>query len=299
MLGGVCPVLETPFTADGEVDTGSFTRMVSHVLGTGAGSVMFPGYASEFHKLTDVERVALRDLLLAETRDRPGIAAVISVPDHATHVAVRRAVEAVEVGADAVNLLPPYLLGPSEGAVTGHLRAVLDAVAPTPVVLQYAPAQTGTSLTAATIAGLAADHPNLRYVKVESAPPGALVSALSGTVDCLVGYAGLQLPDALRRGVVGVQPGCSFTELYVAIWRYWHAGRRDDALALHRRLLPYLSYWMQHVELVVAAEKLISVRRGLIDTPLCRAPGWALDVEETATVDRFLDEFSAELTSEK
>jgi 4-hydroxy-tetrahydrodipicolinate synthase len=173
-------------------------------------------------------------------------------------------------------------------------------VAPTPVVLQYAPAQTGTSLDAEVIASIASAHPNLVAVKVESTPPGALIAALAmaePSLPSLVGYAGLQLPDALRRGAVGVQPGCSFTELYVLFWRLWMGGDEQAALALHRRMLPFLSYWMQSVELIVAAEKLISLRRGLTRTARCRAPAHALDDDEITFVDAFLQEFATELTS--
>ncbi|TDD87684.1 dihydrodipicolinate synthase family protein [Actinomadura darangshiensis] len=299
-MRGVSPVLEVPFHPDESVDLDGFSDVVAHVLGTGVTSVMFPGFASEFHKLADDERRSLRDRLLDQTRARTDVAAIVAVQDHATAVAVRRAVEAVEAGTDAINLLPPYLLGPSPAAVRAHVRAVLSAVAPAPVVLQYAPAQTGTSLDAGTIASIASDHPNLAAVKVESTPPGALIAALARTTPALpsfVGYAGLQLPDALRRGAIGVQPGCSFTELYVRFWRLWQAGDEPAALSLHQRMLPYLSYWMQSVELIVAAEKLISLRRGLIRSATCRAPAHALDDGEIQLVDAFLQEFGPELAS--
>ena len=109
----------------------------------------------------------------------------------------------------------------------------------------------------------------------------------------LLGYAGVQLPDALRRGVVGVQPGCSFTEVYVALWRAWEAGEHDQALDVHRRLLPYISYWMQHVELIIQSEKTILARRGIVASDRCRAPGWLLDREERAMIDDFLEEFES------
>jgi 4-hydroxy-tetrahydrodipicolinate synthase len=110
-----------------------------------------------------------------------------------------------------------------------------------------------------------------------------------------VGYAGVQLPDAVRRGAVGVQPGCSFVEIYVEMWQRFETADQEGALELHRRLLPYISYWMSSTELIVAAEKLISVRRGLFESPHCRAPGHLLDAEEVAMVDRFLEEFADHL----
>ncbi|WP_051580244.1 dihydrodipicolinate synthase family protein [Pseudonocardia acaciae] len=298
LIRGVSPVLEVPFDDDENIDAEGFGRLVDHVLGTGVSSVMFPGFASEFHKLGGDERITLRDVLLARTRDRPDVAAIISVPEHATVLAVAAAVDAVRAGADAINLLPPHLLGPAPDAVRAHIASVLDAVHPVPVVLQYAPAQTGTALTAATIAALRREHDNLHRVKVESTPPGRMVTDLLAgdlPIPSLIGYGGLQLPDALRRGAVGVQPGCSFTELYQRIWRDWEQGRADAAEHLHRRLLPYLSYWLQHVELIIAAEKLISRRRGLTATATCRRPRHVLDPYETAMIDRFLAEFADEL----
>lgn len=295
VVTAVCPVLETPFTDDGSVDELGFSRVVDHVIAAGVGSVMFPGFASEFHKLADDERRRLITLLLERTNPRPDVRAVISVPDHATDLAVRSAQWAVEQGADALNLLPPYFLGPSPIDVRAHVLAVLAAVDPVPVILQYAPAQTGTALNAESIAQLASEASNLVQVKVEATPPGTLISALSAAcpeLTSVVGYGGVQLPDALRRGAVGVQPGCSFVSLYQRVWSDWTSGARDDALALHTRMLPYVSYWMQNVELIIASEKLISFRLGLISSAHCRRPGYTLDREEVATVDRFLAEFT-------
>ena len=291
---GVCPVLEVPFTPTGQVDLNSFERLIAHVMGTGIDAIMFPGFASEYHKLSHHERRQLTTLLTAAGHAK-GIPVIVSVPEHATVPAVQEALWAVEQGADAINVLPPYQLSPPPEQVTAHLRTVLTALDPTPVMIQYAPAQTGATMTAEALTGLARGHGNLAAVKVETPLPGRLVQALAGgdpPLPVLVGYAGLQLPDALRRGAAGVQPGCSFVELYVRLWHDWAAGRSVEALALHRRMLPYLVYWMQEVELIIAAEKLISQHRGLIISDHCRRPARILDQEETLMVQRFLDEFA-------
>jgi dihydrodipicolinate synthase/N-acetylneuraminate lyase len=296
LVRGVSPVLEVPFTEDGCVDAPGFERLVRHVLGTGVTSVMFPGFASEFHKLHEDERRVLCDILLDHTRERSGVAGILAVQDHATLLAVRRARRLADAGADLINLLPPHFLNPAPRQVREHIEAVLDAVPNTPVVLQHAPAQTGVSLDAAQIGAIAGRHPNLRLVKVESNPPGELIARLAGgdpPLPAVVGHAGVQLPDAFRRGAVGVQPGCSFTEIYVEIWRRFASGDETGGSDLHRRLLPYVSYWMLDVELIIAAEKLISNRRGLTGTAYCRAPGRRLEPAEIAMVEKFLAEFDA------
>lgn len=296
---GVCPVVETPFTADERVDVEAFATLADRLAGTGVRSVMFPGFASEFYKLTDAERDELTGILISRLH-AADVKVVASVPDHATRIAVARAERAVELGADMVNILPPHAHGPSGAAVRTHVREVLAAIGSTPAILQYAPAQTGTALDAAAIARMSEENPNLVQVKVESTPPGQLISALGEAapqLSCVVGYAGVQLVDALRRGAVGVQPGCSFPELYVRVCDLWARGEEDAAAAEHARLLPYISYWMQSVELIIAAEKEISRRRGWIPTGVCRAPARALDAEELRMIDRFFDEFGASLAA--
>jgi dihydrodipicolinate synthase/N-acetylneuraminate lyase len=56
LVRGVSPVLEVPFTPDGSIDAEGFRRVVRYVLSTGVTSMMFPGFASEFHKLSEDER---------------------------------------------------------------------------------------------------------------------------------------------------------------------------------------------------------------------------------------------------
>lgn len=297
MIVGICPVLAVPFTADGAVDEPGFNRIVEHVLSTGVTAVTLFGLASEFHKLSDLERVQLRSRFLGATRDRPEVTAIVSVTDHATELAVARAQEAEAEGAGAINLLPPHFLRPSPGQLRRHVEAVLTSVA-IPVMLQYAPTQTMVTIPAEEFRDLASRHPNLTHVKVETQPPGRFIDALAAgdpPLKGLVGYAGVQMPDALRRGAVGVQPGCSFTELYVELWRRRAAGDDAGYRRLHTAMLPYLTYWMQSVELIIQIEKTILQRRGLIDSDRCRNPGWELDEEEIDMVERFLGEFAEHL----
>jgi 4-hydroxy-tetrahydrodipicolinate synthase len=294
-IRGACPVLAVPFSDEGALDVDGFISVVEHVVGSGVSAMTLFGLASEFHKLTDAERERLVAALVERTRSNTDVAAVISVTDHATEVAVERARTYVAAGADALMLLPPFFLGPSAAAIIAHVEEVLAAVS-VPVIAQYAPVQTGVRIDAEVWASLHEARSNLALIKVEAQPPGPYVSAIaaasSGALGSLVGYAGVQLPDALRRGAIGVQPGCSFTEIYVELMRLWDTGDAAGFNLLHRRLLPFISYWMQGVELIVQAEKSILARRGLIAGDYCRRPGYVMDGEERLMIDRFLDEFA-------
>lgn len=291
---GVCPVLETPFGDDGAVDVEGFGQIVGHVLDSGVSCVMWPGFASESYKLSDSERILLRRHLIEQVRSSNRWV-IISVTQHATRLALDDAVAAADAGAHAINVLPPYFLSPSRDAVLEHLRAVLAAVAPLAVVVQYAPGLAPAPIDSADLTKLAAEHQNLRMVKVDSAWAGPTIAALrrgEPPLASMVGYAGITMIDSLRQGARGVQPGCSFIEIYQRIWQMWVEGRTGEAARLHHRLLPYVASWMEEIELIIQAEKTISMQRGWIRSDHCRAPGRHLSTAESMAVSRFLDEFA-------
>jgi dihydrodipicolinate synthase/N-acetylneuraminate lyase len=125
-----------------------------------------------------------------------------------------------------------------------HALEVAGAVS-LPVMVQYAPAQTGVRVTADFFMQLNEEAPNVRYVKVESMPPGPMISAITdgsgGAIRCLIGYGGLQLLDALSRGAVGVQPASGVADYYLHILRAFDEGDLEGAYALHADLLPLIS----------------------------------------------------------
>lgn len=291
---GIVPIVAATFTDSGTLDEDSFQSLIRHLLKTGASALTLFGLASEFYKLPDSDRARMQALLLAETCQSESVAGVISITDHSWEVACRRAYDAEAQGADALMILPPYFLAPSEDAILEHLRRVIGSVR-IPVIVQYAPVQTGVRIPPDVFLKLRDALPNADFIKVETQPPGRYVSQLversQGRLKSLVGYAGVQMPDVLARGAVGIQPGCSFTEIYVELWERWDADRAEFH-ALHDRLLPYINYWMQGVELIVKVEKIILKRRGIIASDYCRSPSYVLDDGEHAQIDRFLNDFS-------
>lgn len=285
-------MVETPFHDDGRLDLPGFDRVVDAMAAVGVRWVMYPGYASEFHKLSDGERATLIDRMVRRS-GACGLDVVVQVAAQATRQAVDNARWAADLGAAAINLLPPHVVPTPTASLADHIAAVLQAAAPLPVIVQYAPALAHAAPSLETLSELARSHVNLVAVKVEASPRAiTALGALRPRLRSLVGYGGMHLPQALLRGAIGVQPGCSFVEIYQTIWRSWTAGDHASAEACYRRLLPYLAYWMQDVELIIAAEKRISVARGWFTSPHCREPGWRLDRHEIEAIDRFCHEFS-------
>lgn len=295
-IAGVSPVLATAFHPDGALDVASFRRSVAAAMSLAVGSVMFPGYASEYYQLSDDERM----LLLREVvrlGEEHGVAVIASVTEQSTFTATARARAMADAGADALNILPPHFLPTSVEAAVEHVEAVATAAPDIPVIVQYAPQLTGTVLEPDHFRRLARAAGNVWAVKVETQDAVDYVGELAGgtpRLDALVGNAGVDMVPAIAAGARGVQPGDGFLEVYVRIWSLWQAGREDDAAALYRRLLPYLRTWMAG-SAVTAVGKMIAHRRGVIESPTCRLPSPKPGRFAQALVDRFLREFADEL----
>jgi len=291
-ISGVIPVLPTPFNDRGEVDERGFARVVEASLADGANGVVMFGLASEAYKLTDDERRRLSMLLIEQVAGR--VPVIISVIHHSLEIAIRESAWAEKAGADAVMVMPPYLMSPGEAAVRNHIAGVAAAV-DLPVIVQYAPAQTGTNLSADTLTEIHRTHPNFTHVKVDLVPSGPMITSLrncsGNSLLAIVGYMGLHLPDDIRRGVTAVMPTVSLGRAFVQLFMLLQA-RADDGWRLHQRLLPLLNFMMQSVEMLIAVEKQLLVRRGIIRSARCRAPAWTLDSFHKAELEQYAIELA-------
>lgn len=293
-LTGIIPIAAAVFDGKGRLEPEQFERLIVHLMGTGANGLTLFGLATEFYKLTDHEKKQMMDIMLKHTTSSQDVAGIVSITYHSWEVAVENARAAEAAGADALMLLPPFFLKPSSEAVLYHMQQVVQAVN-IPVIVQYAPNQTGVSLPPELFVKLYEECPNAKYVKVETQPPGRYAGVLhevsQGKLQTLVGYAGVQMSDVLDRGSAGIQPGCSFTEIYVQLFSLYRNNHREEFQTLFGRLLPYISYWMQSVELIIKAEKVILKKRGIISSDYCRYPDYKLDAKETEMIERFCEEF--------
>ena len=293
-LRGCYPILATPFCPDGEVDEESVVSLVRHLRTVGLPGFTMFGLASEFYKLSDADREALIEA--AFNARVPDQTVIVSVTAHSLEVARKQALRAEEAGADALMLLPPYFLGPSEADIGRHVLEVAAATS-LPIMVQYAPAQTGVKMSADSFVQLNREAPNVRYVKVEGAPPGPSISGISagGKIKCLVGSGGLQLIDGLRRGAVGVQPASGVADYYPHILKAFDEGDLEGAYALHADLLPLVNLLMQAIEPLNRLEKIVLHRRGIIAHDYCRAASYEPDELMLAELDRFVVRISGRL----
>src|ERR1700720_4010541 len=85
-IGGVCPVLATPFDGTGPADAHALTQIVQFAIRSGADAIVYPGVASEVEQLTDSERDDLLDTVARAVRGRVPLVVGASAADLETTI---------------------------------------------------------------------------------------------------------------------------------------------------------------------------------------------------------------------
>ena len=240
------------------------------------------GIAGEYYKLNESEQREMMRVTIDEAH-RHNVPVIVSNTRHSTANAIEFAREIQAAGADCMMFLPPFFLKPGADLIYQHALAVAQAVPSMPVMMQYAPEQTGVAIAPDVFAKLTGEAPNVVYYKIECKPAGKYISSLIGKlgdkIRVFAGNAGYQMLETFDRGAVGAMPGCSMFDLYLDIYDKYFAGDRAGAIEAHNFILPILNHIRQNVEEIIYFEKKILMKRGIIATDVCRRPTFSVDDE--------------------
>jgi 4-hydroxy-tetrahydrodipicolinate synthase len=288
-LHGVIPVIQTPFFDDETIDEASLRKVVDFAIECGAGAVCIPGYASEFYKLSDPERYRVSEVVVEQTKGR--VPVIISTGSGSVYSTIKFSQYAESIGAQALMVLPPSVapLGPKE--IFAFFESVCRSVR-IPIMLQDADF-TGSGLPVRLFVDLAERCPNFCFAKVETALPGTkceeIIRLSKGKIQVLYGLGGVYLMDGFRHGASAVMPGAGFTDLYAHIFELHDAGQDETARTLFYRMMPYLVFARQNLELNMILEKRVLVRRGVIPSDRLREPTLHLSEAHQKEADEIID----------
>lgn len=203
-----------------------FTSLASTSL-----SHFWPQLASEWSTLSEAERLAGAEALgSAAPSLRPAL--VLGVQASSTDAAVRYALHAKKVGADAIISLPPANEHDPK-AVVAFYKTIGEAT-DLPVFVQ---AVGDMSIT--TLLEMYKAIPTFRYVKDEAGQPlfriGELRKQTGDQLKIFTGNHGRTLIDEMNRGFSGTMPAASFADLYAIVWNSWEQGKQHEAIEMFGR----------------------------------------------------------------
>ncbi len=278
-----------PFHDDEGIDEATLREEVDFAIRSGADAVCAPGFATEFYKLTDEERRLVIQIVVQQASGRVPVFAGTGCGSVWATVELSQYAESI--GADGVMVSAPKWCPLGIREQMNFFESVCRGVS-VPVMLQDADFA-GGGLPASLIVQLAESCENLRYAKLENLLPGTkcaeVIRLSEGKVDVLYGMGGIALMDGLRHGATGVMPGPSFVEAYSRVFALHDSGRKMDAAALFYEIQPYITFAVQHLELVIQMDKRALVRRGIFRSDRMREPSLHLDDEYEHQMDELIE----------
>lgn len=149
---GILPALITPLNEDGKLNEKSFRKLIQYVIDGGVHGLFVTGTTGEFYGLTPEEKREIIQVAIDESRGR--VPVYVGTGAITTKECVLLTNIAEECGADAVSVLTPMFISPSQEELIKHYTAIANSTS-LPVLLYNNLPKTGVTITPKTVEKLA------------------------------------------------------------------------------------------------------------------------------------------------
>lgn len=165
-LKGIVPPLVTPFDAEDRIDEGKLRRQIEYVIRNGVHGILAFGSNGEFYALDDDQYRDGLKIFIDQVKGRVpvycGIGAI------STTKCIRLAKMAFDLGADAISVLQPMFVKPTEDELYDHFSRIAKAVAGRPMLLYNNPGKAGYPMTQKLVYRVVHDNENVIGMKDSS-----------------------------------------------------------------------------------------------------------------------------------
>lgn len=274
VITGVMPVAPTVFTNNEELDLEGQRRVVDYLVDGKSDAVCILANYSEQFSLTDEERDQVLQATLDQSAGR--IPVCVTTSHFSARIARQRSLQAQEMGAAMVMLMPPFFgatMKADEQAVLEYFKQVADGLG-IDIMIQDAP-MSPTALPVPLLARLAREVPQVKYAKIEMPQAADKLRALTAAAGddlpgAFDGEEAITLIPDLEAGAQGTMSSCMVPDQLGQIVRDFHAGDRDKAISQWENLLPFIHF--ENRQCGLRATKVLMKEGGIISSDKTRAP---------------------------
>ena len=160
LVYGCGTALVTPFRGN-RIDFDALENLIDGQIDADIDALVVLGTTGEPESISEAERSAVIECALARCARR--VPMIVGTGANDTRTAIRRAVEAQMLGADALLVVTPYYNRASNQGLIEHYTAIADRVE-IPIIMYNVPSRTGVNLEPRVVAELA-KHPMLCALK--------------------------------------------------------------------------------------------------------------------------------------
>lgn len=240
MYTGVFTALVTPFTSTGAIDIDAFRKLIEYQITEGVDGLIPCGTTGESSTLSHEEHDRVIDLAIKFAAGR--VPVIAGTGSNATSEAIQLSQHAEQAGADAVLLVNPYYVRPTQKGLYLHFKAIAESVS-IPCIPYNIKSRTGVNLENKILRRLMDECANIVGVKEASGDleqMKELISLRNREFTILSGDDNLtiELIAAGGNGVVSVAANLIPRQMKEMV----HCALRGDlekARALEKELIPF------------------------------------------------------------
>lgn len=147
-IKGIIPAMVTPMDKQGRINESALRRLTNYLIEGGVHGLFPVGSQGEFYALTPEEKKRVIEIVVDETRGRVPVYAGTGAITTQETIALTKMAESA--GAQAVSVLTPFFINPSEQELLEHYTAVAKSTN-LPVLLYNNPGRTGCRISASLV----------------------------------------------------------------------------------------------------------------------------------------------------
>ena len=165
-LEGIITPIVTPFHRDEEqsINYEATKQLIDHLIAKGVKGIFILGSNGEFHVIDEAEKIEFAEKVIGMVDHR--VPVYVGTGACSTKETIRLSKKMEELGADALSVITPYFLTPTEEELVQHFTAVAESVS-IPIILYNIPKATGCNLSVEVV-GRLAEVENIRGIKDSS-----------------------------------------------------------------------------------------------------------------------------------
>lgn len=229
-IKGIITAMVTPFDENQEINEQTTKKLINKLIAGGVDGIFILGTNGEFHLLSEDEKLKFAELVISEVNKR--VPVYIGTGGNSTREAIKLSGKMEKLGADALSVITPYFIVPTQYEIIKHYKAIADSVK-IPIILYNIPKNTGMNLEVGTVAELSKVK-NIKGIKDSSGKIENIqgyIEATKGQDFCVLSGSDSLILKALQLGATGAIAATSnlLTELDVSIYRNFLKGDIESA----------------------------------------------------------------------
>lgn len=239
MFEGIITPIVTPFYREKNqrINYEATEKLIDHLIQSGVDGIFILGSNGEFHVIQAEEKILFAKKVVEFVNHRVPVFAGTGACS--TREAIYLSQKMAAVGVDALSVITPYFICPTEEEIYTYYEEIAASVS-LPIILYNIPKTTGCNLSKEVVARLAAID-NIQGIKDSSGDmeniKGYLESAKNGEFSVLIG-SDSKISDAYKLGATGAIAGTSnlITQVVVALYQALKKNDTTQAIKLQKEI---------------------------------------------------------------